>query len=170
MKKLLFTLFLSLLTLTMSAQIQRTFLGCTLGVSTPAQVKANMAQKGYRPSDTSNKGCYIYDNINFAGFSNTQAFFYFYKNKLYLVSFILDHSFLGDSFDTKIDLLRERLLEKYSSYVCKSDYYDFVLNDNKTTNTLKRIFLNETGLYMLTLMYMDDKLLDEKEKSNSDEL
>ena len=99
-----------------------------------------------------------------------RRFFYFYKNKLYLVSFILDHSFLGDSFDTKIDLLRERLLEKYSSYVCKSDYYDFVLNDNKTTNTLKRIFLNETGLYMLTLMYMDDKLLDEKEKSNSDEL
>ena len=77
MKKLLFTLFLSLLTLTMSAQIQRTFLGCTLGVSTPAQVKANMAQKGYSPSDTSNKGCYIYDNINFAGFSNTQAFFLF---------------------------------------------------------------------------------------------
>ena len=77
MKKLLFTLFLSLLTLTMSAQIQRTFLGCTLGVSTPAQVKANMAQKGYRTPDTSNKGCYIYDNINFAGFSNTQAFFLF---------------------------------------------------------------------------------------------
>lgn len=84
MKKLLFTLFLSLLTLTMSAQIQRKFLGCTLGVSTPAQVKANMAQKGYRPSDTSNKGCYIYDNINFAGFSNTQAFFFFTK-----ISFIL---------------------------------------------------------------------------------
>ena len=41
MKKLLFTLFLSLLTLTMSAQIQRKFLGCTLGISTPAQVKAN---------------------------------------------------------------------------------------------------------------------------------
>ena len=41
MKKLLFTLFLSLLTLTMSAQIQRRFLGNTLGVSTPAQVKAN---------------------------------------------------------------------------------------------------------------------------------
>ena len=41
MKKLLFTLFLSLLTLTMSAQIQGRFLGCTLGVSTPAQVKAN---------------------------------------------------------------------------------------------------------------------------------
>ena len=41
MKKLLFTLFLSLLTLTMSAKIQGRFLGCTLGVSTPAQVKAN---------------------------------------------------------------------------------------------------------------------------------
>lgn len=45
MKKLLFTLFLSLLTLTMSAQIQRTFLGNTLGESTYAQVKANMAKK-----------------------------------------------------------------------------------------------------------------------------
>ena len=170
MKKLLFTLILSLLTLTMSAQIQRRFLGCTLGVSTPAQVKANMAQKGYRTPDTSNKGCYIYDNVNFAGFSNTQAYFYFYKNKLYLVSFILDHSFLGDSFDSQIDLLREMLLKKYSSYVFKSDYYDLVLNDNKTTNTLKRMFLNDTGLYILTLMYMDDKLSDEKEKSNSDEL
>ena len=73
MKKLLFTLFLSLLTHTMSAQIQRKFLGCTLGVSTPAQVKANMAQKGYRPSDTSNKGCYIYDNIS--SFSNNSESF-----------------------------------------------------------------------------------------------
>lgn len=43
MKKLLLSLFLSLLTLTMSAQIQRKFLGNTLGVSTYAQVKENMA-------------------------------------------------------------------------------------------------------------------------------
>ena len=66
MKKIAFTFLLILLTLTMSAQIQRTFLGNTLGESTYAQVKANMAKKGYEISNSGNKDCAIFYNVKFA--------------------------------------------------------------------------------------------------------
>ena len=82
MKKLLFTLFLSLLTLTMSAQIQRTFLGNTLGVSTYAQVTSNMTQKGYSLDKASDKDCAIYNYVKFAGYDCKSAYFYFHNNYL----------------------------------------------------------------------------------------
>ena len=47
MKKLLFTFIISVLALDMSAQIQRTFLGNVLAVSTYEEVRTNMRNKGY---------------------------------------------------------------------------------------------------------------------------
>ena len=47
MKKILFTFIISVLALDMSAQIQRTFLGNVLAVSTYEEVRTNMRNKGY---------------------------------------------------------------------------------------------------------------------------
>lgn len=169
MKKTIFIFLISLLTLTMSAQIQRNFFGNTLGVSTYAQVKAKMTQKGYKAS-SSDRNCVVYENVKFAGFTDVEAYLYFNKGKLYLVSLLLDKSFLSDSFDSKIELLRNKLLTKYSSYVSKSDFYDLVLSDDNTTSSLKRIYVEDFGQYMLTLTYMDNKIMDELSKKTSDEL
>lgn len=170
MKKILFTLILSLLTLTMSAHIQRKFLGNTLGVSTYAQVKANMAQKGYRLAESSDKDCAVYDNVKFAGYDCKNVYFYFYNNKLKLVTFILDQSFQKESFHTKIEVLRNRLIEKYALYILKNEDYEITFTDENTFISIGCPSLVDYNLYMLTINYMDNKLMDESKKSQSDEL
>ena len=136
MKKLLFTLFLSLLTLTMSAQIQRTFLGNTLGVSTYAQVTSNMTQKGYSLDKASDKDCAIYNYVKFAGYDCKSAYFYFHNNYLKSVMFILEQSFQKESFNSEIEILRNKLIDKYALYIEKNDDYEIKFIDEKPSGKL----------------------------------
>lgn len=170
MKKLLFTLLLSLLTLAMSAQIQRTFLGNTLGVSTCAQVKSNMIQKGYRVAEGSGTDCLIFLNVKFAGCSCEKAFFYFHNKKLYMVSFLLEQSFIKDSFNQEIEILKDRLIYKYPQYITINEDDHLSANDGVTAVSVACSYLEEYYLHMLSLGYIDNKLMEEKIKSTSDEL
>ncbi len=168
MKKILFTLILSLLTLTMSAQIQRKFLGNTLGVSTYAQVKANMTQKGYRLAESSDKDCAVYDNVKFAGYDCKNVYFYFYNNKLKSVMFVLGQSFQKESFNSDIEVLRNKLIDKYALYKVKNDDYEINFTDGNTSIIVGCPLIED--YYTLTIGYMDNELMRETYKSNNDEL
>lgn len=170
MKKLLLSLFLSLLTLTMSAQIQRKFLGNTLGVSTYAQVKENMAQKGYRMAEASDNKCALFENVKFAGYDCKSAYFYFYNNRLKTVSFVLDQSFQKESFNSEIEVIRNKLIDKYALYIYKNDDYEINFTDDITVVAVGCPSLDDYNLYMLSLTYMDCKLMRESNNSNNDEL
>ena len=168
MKKLLFTLFLSLLTLTMSAQIQRTFLGNTLGVSTYAQVTSNMTQKGYSLDKASDKDCAIYNYVKFAGYDCKSAYFYFHYNYLNSVMFILEQSFQKESFNSEIEILRNKLIDKYALYIEKNDDYEIKFIDENTLLVVACPSIED--YYTLTIGYMDKELMRESFKSNNDEL
>ena len=170
MKKLLFTLFLSLLTLTMSAQIQRTFLGNTLGESTYAQVKANMAKKGYEISNSGNKDWAIFYNVNFAGYNCEQAYFYFSNDKFCFVSFILQESYLQDNLKETFNLLRKKLMAKYYMYNTVNEENSVSFKDLKTLNSLNIKNLDDSGKYCLYIGYSDNEILNSINKQNSDEL
>lgn len=170
MKKLLFTLFLSLLTFTMSAQIQRTFLGNTLGESSYAQVKANMSKKGYAISPGSNKDCIIFNSVNFAGYNCEQAYFYFSNDKFCFVSFILQESYLQDHLKETFNSLRKKLMDKYYMYNTVNEENSVSFKDLKTLNTLNITSLDDSGKYFLLLGYSDNEILNSINKQNSDEL
>lgn len=168
MKKLLFTLFLSLLTLTMSAQIQRTFLGNTLCESTYEQVKNNMAQKGYRMIETQEGVSADFDNIKFSGYDCKTAIFNFYENKLYFVTFILGQSSQKEFINSKMEELRTDLTDKYAQYFDsdEDDILSFV--DGNTFITASRSFVEKDNLYLIILNYFDIKLFQEAKKTNNE--
>lgn len=165
MKKLLFTLFLSLLTLTMSAQIQRTFLGNTLGESTYEQVKNNMARKGYRMNEASDSVYAEFDNIKFSGYDCKKAFFEFYDNKLYFVTFILGQSSQKESLNSKMEELRTDLTDKYAQYIDTNEDDRISFFDETTAISTTRSFVKKDNQYIIIFSYMDIKLFQESEKS-----
>lgn len=87
MKRFILSIALSLLVLTISAQIQRTFFGCTLGVSTKAFVKNAMIRRGYHLVVKNNK--YIYYDVKFGGFECDKVVLsFFLGNFLGLISIL----------------------------------------------------------------------------------
>lgn len=163
MKKILFTLILSLLTLTMSAQIQRKFLGNTLAVSTITQVKANMAKKGYKA--TANKDYIVYSNVTFAGLECEKAIFFFHNNKFCMISFILNESYNKDQFKGQFESISNSLFEKYSPYNSVNQDDSVAFEDNATFVSLSPSNNNKKGIYIFSLAYFDKKLMIEKEET-----
>ena len=114
MKKLLFTFIISVLALDMSAQIQRTFLGNVLAVSTYEEVRTNMRNKGYGISALINKDCAVYSDVKFAGYNCEEAYFNFIDNKFSMVTFIFEETSIKDT-DT-FNSLKEKLISKYPDF------------------------------------------------------
>ena len=170
MKRIIFTLLLTLLTLTMSAQIQRTFLGNTLCESTYAQVKANMAKKGYEISNSGNKDCAVFYSVKFAGYNCEQAYFYFSNDKFCFVSFILQESYLQDNLKGTFNLLRKKLMDKYYMYNTVNEENSVSFKDQKTLNTLNIKNLDDSGKYCLYIGYSDNEILNSISNQTSDEL
>lgn len=90
MKRFLLSLVLSLVVITVSAQIQRTFLGCTLGVSTKAFVKNAMTKKGYRLKRIDENEKYVYQNVKFIEYTCKEVCFSFYAGKLLSIDFFME--------------------------------------------------------------------------------
>lgn len=163
---------LSVLTLTVSAQIQRSFLGNVLGVSTYDQVRANMRDKGYHISSLFNKDCAVYRDVKFAGYNCEEVYFHFYDNKFYLVCFVLEETNLEDK-DT-YDSLRLKLINKYPDY--KQDENKDVIKffDSKTLLALRYEFSRNTAKQDLSISYWDfnlanTKIIKDINERNSDE-
>lgn len=169
MKRFIIILLFSKLALTMPAQIQRVFQGNVLGVSTYKQVSANMACKGYRPNN-SNKEYIVYSNVEFAGLKCEQAIYFFYSDKLYLVSFILNKAYAKEIFNGQFKSIKYSLFEKYERYNSVNDEDAVGFEDNKTFLSLGINNNNKKGIYILSIGYFDKKIMKEKDKSLSDEL
>ena len=82
MNKFLLSLFICLCTtLTISAQIQRTFFGLTLGVSTRSDVEKFFREHG-AAFDEKKECNYIYNKLKWAGTEWSSVSFTLYENKL----------------------------------------------------------------------------------------
>ena len=171
-RKIIFTVLLSLLALNISAQIQRYFIGNTLGVSTYDQVRYNMYDKGYYTLADHRNDYAAYRDVKFAGYTCEEAYFNFYDNKFYMVSFIIEKAV-----NTKeiFESLKDKLQNKYPNY--KDEDKDDVVkfHDNTTLLILRNNTSDEKTENYLTLTYIDlnlsKKRIDNKmNKNHSGEL
>ena len=124
--------------LTINAQINTHIWGLTIGKSTKQQVKNVLLQKGYRYEKVNNKtNVQAYcispkDGIYFGGSNWEYVFFNFYKNILYCIGFQNEKYNSAVDIYSTFDLLKNRLNQKYSSYITNSDYYEIDYNDGET--------------------------------------
>lgn len=172
MKKNIFIILLSLLTLNISAHIQHNFLRNILGVSAYDQVRYNMYDKGYINSAPHNKDYAVYRNVKFAGYTCEEADFHFYDNKFYMVSFII-----GKTGNTKeiFESLKDKLQNKYPNYKYEEEENNIKFQDNTTLLILRNNTFDKTAENYLSLTYIDlnlsKKKIDDKiSKNYSDEL
>lgn len=170
MKKIIFTLFISLLTLTISAQIQRTFLGNVLAVSTYEEVRTNMRNAGYRISNLINKDCTVYSDVKFAGYKCEEAYFHFIDNKFSMVTFIFEETSIKDT-DT-FNSLKKKLISKYPNFKHEEKKDVVLFYDNTTFLSLRNEISDSTAKYILSISYWDfhltkKKLLNDMNKRNS---
>ena len=151
---------LSILSLTVSAQIQRQFMGQTLGESTKSEVFKGLEDKGAFNDHTIVEETISVNNIRFGGYTWSVAMFMFYENKLITVLF-LDFE---DSSKIKWDGLVNKLSSKYEKY--KTDDVD-----NSKTYIDERTYLNiRTNDGRITLGYSDLELAKKKNHDEEDEL
>lgn len=157
MKRFILSIALSLLVLTISAQIQRTFFGCTLGVSTKAFVKNAMIRKEYPLVVKNNK--YIYYDVKFGGFECAKVFFSFFSGKLFRVDIYIDNQSVKSLADQEYKKLHSLLDAKYSNYKIEDEcnyeepYWDLFCNykDEKTSVSLQFPEHYETWVVMTYL-------------------
>ena len=174
MKKLLFTFIISVLALDMSAQIQRTFLGNVLAVSTYEEVRTNMRNKGYGISALINKDCAVYSDVKFAGYNCEEAYFNFIDNKFSMVTFIFEETSIKDT--DRFNSLKEKLISKYPDFKHEEKEDVVLFYDNSTFLSLRNEISDSTSKYVLSISYWDfnltkEKLLNDMNKRNSyDEL
>lgn len=157
MKRFILSIALSLLVLTISAQIQRTFFGCTLGVSTKAFVKNAMIRKEYPLVVKNNK--YIYYDVKFGGLECAKVVFSFFSGKLFRVDIYIDNQSVKSLADQEYKKLHSLLDAKYSNYKIEDEcnyeepYWDLFCNykDEKTSVSLQFPEHYETWVVMTYL-------------------
>lgn len=151
MKRIYLILIMFIFTISYSfSQIQRTFLGCSLG-NTKQLVLQKIKSYGYTIYKTTD-GFYaesnIYHKIKFGGYYWKIMDFKFYKNLLYTVTFC-STSYSSQSKEmllTDFKELKEKLYKKYGSK--GSLFYearDISLDDSKTGVVCRYLYLNNEG-------------------------
>lgn len=118
MKRTISILLLLLCVLTASAQIQRNFLGFTLGVTTKGQALNYLRNNNYN-YESKDDG-YIIRNVSFAGEKWKIASISFYDNRLVVIGFmgrVSQKTPLANAFKSLV----YRLNKKYSRYYIDGD-------------------------------------------------
>lgn len=158
MKRFILSIALSLLVLTISAQIQCSFFGCTLGVSTKAFVKNAMIRRGYHLVVKNNK--YIYYDVKFGGFECDKVVLSFFSGKLFRVDIHINNQNGDKSLaDQEYKKLHSLLDAKYSNYKIEDEcnyqepYWELFCNykDEKTSVSLQFPEHYETWVVMTYL-------------------
>lgn len=98
------------------------------------------------------------------------GYIFFYSDKLYLVSFILNKAYAKEIFNGQFKSIKYSLFEKYERYNSVNDEDAVGFEDNKTFLSLGINNNNKKGIYILSIGYFDKKIMKEKDKSLSDEL
>jgi hypothetical protein len=167
MKKV-FAIFLALIIgLSMSAQIQRTFLGFALGTTTKSEVYNKYKDEKYFLEY--DNGDYAVGALEFAGQKWDVTTFAFYNNRLLSVHFaLLEYSTPLSILDSKWDDLKARILNKYGDYNYYFDSEYLLFTDNKTRISLSYLYATDTKA--LGLMYTDEALKEQQRKEEDSDL
>lgn len=179
MKRFLLSLVLLLVVITVSAQIQRTFLGCTLGVSTKAFVKNAMTKKGYRLKRIDENEKYVYQNVKFIEYTCKEVCFSFYAGKLLSIDFFME-SQINNNYRNLPELefkeLRSILDAKYSAYKEDEQFYDDYVSNwycrywDVNTYINLQIYNRFSVERLLGLSYIDLGLVKKRKQDSSDEI
>ncbi len=164
MKKVFLSLLISLIALTVSAQIQRSFLGCTL-TSSYQEVKDHLTQEKYDIG--SDDDIFFVYNTKFAGFDCEWIAFEFYKSKLIAVTINYESSYIKRNLLKTLDILADKLDNKYSSFKVLNLEEMKVYMDDKTKCYLS---IAGNGSMCLSMRYKDEQLSDEEQAENDSEL
>lgn len=165
MKKALLVLtFLMLFLMTMSAQIKRTIMGQTLGVSTKEEVYNSLKSKGAFLQTVGGEELVFLSDVRFGGVPWDNMSFAFYNNLLCSVS-VVDLSSTGVSGMTreKWKAVSEKLESKYHDYPCVKKDEGVFYEDDATSVVM--VFIKGS----LMLMYSDVKLRKEKSAKEDEE-
>lgn len=170
MKKILFIIVVSLITQSISAQIQRRFFNSELGISTKEEVRKNLEVKGYEVINKDPNTISIFKPF-FAGDYWIYAIFEFMDNIFYAVRFGDGDSELTDrNIPFRWESLKGPLNIKYEDY--KSIFHDDTNHlsffDNITY--LSADYAIEDGKNMIFLNYIDVSLKEKLKKNEEDEL
>lgn len=164
MKKVFFSLLISLIALTVSAQIQRSFLGCTL-TSSYQEIKDHLTQEKY--DFESDDDLIVVSNTKFAGFDCESVSFVFYKGKLLSVTISYESSYIKNDLLKTLGIFADKLDNKYSTFKVLDLEDAKVYMDDKTKCYLS---IAGTGKMWLYMSYKDKQLYDEREAENDSEL
>lgn len=176
MKRFLLSLVLSLVVITVSAQIQRTFLGCTLGVSTKAFVKNAMTKKGYRLKRIDENEKYVYQNVKFIEYTCKEVCFSFYAGKLLSIDFFMENQINHNLPEPEFKELRSILDAKYSAYKEDEQFYYHYVRDwycrywDVNTYINLQIYNRFSVEGLLWLSYIDLGLAKKRKQDISDEI
>lgn len=170
MKKILLCFCFFISALNVSSQIQRTFLGLTLGESKRSDV-VNYAKSQGKSFEERDDKIYV-NNVLFGGLQWSLAAFCFYKDILYMVSFSNDENNVPKLYLEKTwESLKKTLISKYGEYLLKNMPSDEMLGffDTKTAILAKYNEFMDSSDKDLLLMYYDYELQELQSKSAEDE-
>lgn len=158
------------LCVSLNAQIQRKFLGFTLGSSTKSAVINGLKAKGFKPVTDDNE-TYSVRYIKFAGHTWPYAAFTFYKGILHTVNFSdSDGLTPRQTIDVIWETLDTNLSEKYGKYY-DSEFSSSVKKEFADGRT--RIVFNYDffqGSKIMSLMYYDINIRAKMSDDSADEL
>lgn len=160
-RRFLILLFFVINVICANAQIQRLFMGFTLGVSTKTQIE-NQLKARHKKYRIVNDNCIAIEDVTFVGLFWPSTYVRFYKNTFYSVSFSVTAYDLGslDALDNYWGNLSSLLRRKYNNYIMKQTDTSYYYTDMKTDLMLYTDYERKSvGLVKyMTLVYYDRKL------------
>ena len=167
MKKVII-LFLLLSCITTNAQLQRSILGNSLGVSKKSQVIQNMRNKGNKVTIVDVNIIRV-DDVNFGGNKWGCVFFRFYKGILYYARFQdSEYDTSRETLDITWKNLRSSLKKKYYLEIITDQDEELRFDDDRTIISADYSYFE--GYKGIGLAYYDKKLFLMNIQSNDDEL
>jgi hypothetical protein len=162
-------LFFLLFSLTVPAQIQRTFMGFTLGKTTKAQV-ANSLKMKRMTLDYESDGGLSTEGVRFENETWPYVYFGFYEDKLYMVQFFQSEDFVSTAYLEKLnDALNTMFAKKYLDYMSLNNPDDKMTRFNDGKTAIYYSYGMGTESMMISLSFYDNNLWDQKLDSEEDE-
>lgn len=165
MQKSLSFLIACFIALCTQAQIQRKFMGQTLGVSTKTEVLSSLSSKGGYLSTVNGKEVVALKNYSFGGYTWGLIMFQFSK-EIFSEILMMESEFTPDEIkDAKYKSLVKQLDDKYGQYKISDDQED---TKGYSDGSTCLVILNR-GIYFL-MGYSDEEISNKVAKEGADEL
>ncbi len=152
-----------------NAQIQRTFLGNTLGVTTWNNAKSTLSQKGLEIIDCNQQaGTILVGNVTFSSYPCEFATLYFHNGLFYKIFFFIKCAELESDILPVYNNFKKKLKNKYSSYITSDDDGSIMFEDKVSFIYLGHSYSN--NLYDTGLIYADKKIDNQRKQADNNEL